>query len=507
MNPSADAPAAAPASPWRRYLMVGGPLLLLALGGALWYLPRFRLDQDIKALVSENPETKRLVKDRLRSDARPEVDAKLEAAVADEDLAFQARVESVDLLLARGRLTTVEGLLRRGSLLTRAVILKRLARESYFETQVVPDPSFRARETVLAWLGDKQAPRRMEAIRLALDIGIDQAMDHIRPLLTRAGAEGAGRSDTVFTLIAAAEAVVQFKDCGSAEAVAQLADADPDVEVRLRTLEALERLCLGVGGGAPVCPDALPAERIGGIVTRTLDAPVPAQDARKLRIKGLSMIQRHPALLEPNRARVRAALDGEGNGAERRSALAALADGGDPDLRRDLARYAHDREFEVRDELCIVLGRLKDVPAESLWIGLLRDETRSLSTVTLAAEQLRAAAGSWVGLPPAMLERQKRPTGFDQALQAFVLTMFREGSADGLARDAWADAWFQWYASSRLGLTGPALEGALTARRAFRAAMDRGDAAAAQAALAAGGDLPPALFAYERGWLAAQGRR
>lgn len=508
-SPHPTPPAAAPAAaPWRRYLLVGGPLLVAAAAAGLWYLPAFRLSQDIKALVSENPETQRQVKDRLRSDARPEVDAKLEAGVADSDLAFQARVQCVDLLLARGRLTKVEQLLRSGDLMTRAVILKRLARESYFETQVVPDPSFRVKETVLAWLADSSAERRMEAIRLALDIRIDQAMDSIRPLLVRGNAEGAGKSDTVFTLIAAAESVVTFKDCGSVDKVAVLADSDPDVEVRLRTLEALERLCLGVGGGAPVCPDALPPERLAAIVAHTLDAGPDADFARKLRIKGLSMIQRHPKYLEANRARVRAALDGDGNGAERRSALAALADGADPQLLKDLARYAHDREFEVRDELCIVLGRLSGVTPEGLWIGLLRDETRSLSTMLLAAQQLRRAAGRWVGLPEALAaSEERRPADFDKALDAFLQDLFRQGSSAGLGRDAWADAWFAWFAQSKAGLSGEALEAAQAARRAFRLAMDRNDATAAQAALAGAKDAPAGLLLYEQGWLDARRAR
>lgn len=502
MNDPASA-AGTPARPWSRYVKVGAVLFVLA-GAFFWFLwPTIEMKLAINGLASDDASTLSDMRNRLRSSTDPKVDAALEDAVRDGDRPWPVRVSCVDLLLQRQRLTQVESILRTGDLMARAVVLKRLAREGYFKSQVVPDPSFRVPETVLAWLGDAKAERRMEAIRLALDLGLDGALEHIRPLLVRSNAEGAGKADAVFTLIAAAEAVVRFKDCVSVGAVEVLAGGDKDVEVRLRTLEQLEQLSVGIGGGPPLCPDPAAKERLAGIVQRALDAPGEPDFARKLRIKALAMVQRHPEWLPANAARVWQALDGEGNGAERRAALAALVDGNDPGIAAAFPRYLHDREFEVRDEAVKTAGRVQGLAPAGLWIGTLRDETQTLAAVLLAHQNLKTEAGTWVGLPAEVLDVQRARAGdFDSALTGFVTEQFRNGSSRGLTRDAWSEAWFRWFAG-RQGLEGDDVAKAVALRSAFRQAMDRNDVQAARAALA-GARLPAPLFAYEEGWLASR---
>ncbi len=494
-----------PSRPLRRYLWIGAVLLLAAGAFYAFAWPSIEMKLAINALSSTDDATLTDMRARLRSSTDPKVDVALEQAVRDGDRPWQVRWSCVDLLLQRQRLTQVEAILRTGDLMTRAVVLKRLAREGYFKTQVVPDPSFRVEETVLAWLRDPKAEQRMEAVRLALALQLAGSQEAIRPLLDRAAAEGAGKSNASLTLIAASEAMVTFKDCGSVERVAALADADPDVQVRLRTLEHLEQLTVGVPtlGQAAVCPESLPPERVAGIVARALDASGSPEFVRALRIKALSMIQRHPAWLPANRARVWQVLDGEGNGAERRAALGALVDGKDPGVPAALARWLQDRDAEVREEAVAAAGRAEGVSAEALWIGVLGDESRSLQALLLAHENLKRSAGSWIGLPPEVLAQQGRdPAGFQQAVAGFATEQFRQGSSRGVTREAWAEAWFRWLAG-REGLEGPALERALAARAAARRAMEAGDAAAARDAVAEQG-LPAALFAYEEGWVSSR---
>ena len=502
-----DPAAVSPSTSWRRYLWVGLALLALVGLGILVFWDTFKGLHAINGLSSRDPATQREMRNALRASTDPKTDERLLDALADGSKSFDVRRMCADLLLERNRLTAVEGLARKGDLMTRAVILTRLSSENFFKNEVLPNPEFQVEATVRAWLADSSLERRSEAIRLALALELPGVMEHIRPLLSRAAAEGAGREDANLVLIGAAEAVARFKDCGSAEQVALLADKDRDIHVRLRTLEVLERLTVGVLGSEPICPGAISDERMLAIVTRTLDAEGDADFARNMRIKGLGMLERHPAWLPPLAARARAVLDGPGNGAERRAALSALVVGQDAAIGPDLARYLHDRDFEVRSTAVQVADQVPGLAAGSLWIGLLRDETdlRAREALRQAHMRLKLAAGSYVGLPAGVEAVGHQPAKQEIAIDAFLDEQLRTGSGSGVTREAWAETWFRWFAGTQ-NLEGAALEAVVVARKAFRAAMERDDLAAARAALAAAPGGDGAVFLYEQGWLAAKGQ-
>ncbi len=494
-----------PSTSWRRFLLVGLTLLALAGLGILLFWDTFKGLHAINGLSSRDPGTQRDMRNALRASTDPKTDDRLLDALADGDRSFDVRRTCADLLLERNRLTAVEGLARKGDLMTRAVILTRLSTENFFKNEVLPNPEFQVEATVRAWLADSSLERRSEAIRLALALELPGAMEHIRPLLNRAAAEGAGREDANLVLIGAAEAVARFKDCGSAEQVALLADKDPDIHVRLRTLEVLERLVVGVLGTEPLCPGAVSDERMAAIVARTLDAEGDADFTRNMRMKGLGMLERHPAWLPPLAARARAVLDGPGNGAERRAALSALVVGRDAAIGPDLPRYFHDRDFEVRSTAVQVADQVPGLAAGSLWIGVLRDEAdaRAREALRQAHLRLKLAAGSYVGLPEGLAAIGHQPAKQEVAIHEFLDEQLRTGTASGLAREAWAESWFRWFAGTQ-HLEGAALEQAVAARKAFRAAMNRDDVAAARAALEGAPVGDGAVFLYEQGWLAAR---
>lgn|GEM_PF-4562657 len=500
-----DQAAPDPRTPWRRFLWVGLALLALVGLGMLLFWNTFKGLHSINGLSSRDPATQREMRAALRTSTDPKTDERLLDALADGDRSFDVRMACADLLLERNRLTAVEGLARRGDLMTRAVILTRLSRESFFKNEVLPDPAFQVEATVRAWLADATLEHRSDAIRLALALELPGAMEHIRPLLSRVAAEGAGREDANMVLIGAAEAVARFKDCGSAEQVALLADTDPDIHVRLRTLEVLERLTVGVMGSEPVCPGALSEARMAAIVARTLDAKGDADFTRNMRIKGLGMLERHPAWLPPLAARVRALLEGDGNGAERRAALSALVVGRDASIGAELPRFIHDRDYEVRSTAVQVADQVPDLVAGGLWVGILRDESdpRAREALRQAHLRLKLAAGSYVILPESLKAISHEPAKQEIAVNEFLDEQLRTGQALGLSREAWAEAWFRWFAGTQ-HVEGAALEQALIARKAFRAAMSRDDLPAARAALEGAPVGDGSVFLYEQGWLAAK---
>jgi hypothetical protein len=275
------------------------------------------------------------------------------------------------------------------------------------------------------------------------------------------------------------------------------------MHVRMRAWDALEPLVLGFPSSPPVCAGALSPERVGELLGRMLDSGGEAADAHVPRMRAAILISRHPEHMSAFGARLRALLDGRGKPAERREALAALVAAKDPSIGPDLPRFAHDRDFEVRHAVAEWAGRLDGLAAPSLWIGLLRDETASWDAVRLAHLNLKLAAGRFVGLPESISKLD--PSKQDLALHDFLQLMVRNGAFDELTRDAWSEAWFRWHAESQ-GLVGEALERALAARKAFRAAMDRGDVPAAKQALEGAplGEGSGRLWLYEEGWLASR---
>lgn len=502
---AAPVPAPEPAA-WRRFLLVGAALLLVAGALVAMFLDTFRLRHLVNQLSARDMRTQAEARAQLRRSTDPEADEVLRGAVADGTHRFGARMACADLLMERNRLVMLEDLARGGDLATRAVVLARLSREDFFAAQVVPDPSFQVEATVRAWLADARMERRHEAVRMAIQLDLPDLLALVRPLLVRTAAEGAGRDDADLLLVAAADAVARKADCESVPGVLALASSDPALHVRLRTLEALERMTVGISGSAPACPGSLEDARWVEMLAATLDAQGGDADfERNLRIKVLGLLERHPQWLPPLAGRVRAVLDGPGRGAERRAALGALVLGKDAAIGPELARLFHDRDFEVRSTAAQVAGEVEGLPAPALWLGLLSSEsdTRAAEAMRQAYLRLQKVAGEHVGLPKALLDLRGRPAEQDRAVREFLEQMLEQGQAQGLLRDAWSEGWFRWLAGQQ-GLSGDDVEAAVRARAAARTAIERRDAAAVKAAVDGAPQGQGGLWAYERGWLAAR---
>lgn len=492
--------------PGGRYVQVGLPLFLLAAGLFGWLVwPSLQERLAINGLATNDPKILGELRERLRSSDDPATDDRLADAAADGDKAFLLRERCAELLLRRNRLVRVEALARSDDLMTRAVALHVLVSDpherGHFHRDYVAAPEYRVEETVRTWVKDTSREARHYAISLALFLSLPDTMEVIRPLLTRANAEGAGRGYASETLAAAVGAVVQFHDCASVEAVLALASGDPQWAVRGPSIDALEALCLGRSGEKPLCPDALPAARLATWFTGLLDEPAEPGFARSVRIKALDLLRTHAEYATPNLARIRAILDGTGNGAERRAALATLVAAKDAALLADFPRYVHDPNFEVRSTAVEVAGQVPGLAAESLWIGILRDETRSYWGVYQAHGFLKEKAGRWLGLPEILTSVRMAPEKRDKELERFLEEQLRQGTSMGVDREAWTTAWYRWFAEKQ-GLEGAAIDQVVAARKAFRAAMDRSDVAAAKQALGSVPDAPAPLFVYEQAWLA-----
>jgi hypothetical protein len=503
-----EAPAAAAAPAWRRFLWIGLALVALAAAAVLLFGGGWKTKHLIHQLSSRSERTKDDARKALRESTDPGTDDLLLDTVADDGTPFDTRLAAASLLIDRNRLVAVEDLARSGSLMTRAVILKRFLHEKHFHNSVVPDPTFRVAATAREWLGNPKLEARHYAIQLALELKLDGVMETIRPLLSRVAAEGAGREQANLTLVAALDAVGRHGDCPSLEAVARLASEDPDLSVRLAALQALQTLAFPGAQGpsqAPACPGGLSEERLLAIVRSAIDPQGTPEFVRAVRIKALGMVPNKPTLLPPLAARIREILDGTGNGAERRAALMALGLGGDAALAAALPRYMHDRDFEVRSDATQLAESMPGQPKGSLWIGILRDEaeTRAQFTMRNAHEGLRRMAGVYLGLPKELDALSSTPQEQRRRLQGFLEDMVRSGAVGTLTREAWVETWFRWFAE-RHGAGGEALEAAVKARAALRDAMQKGDVAAFRAALDAAPQGDAELWAYERGWLAAR---
>jgi hypothetical protein len=498
-----DTPAPAPSGAWKRYVWIGVGLLAVVGVAVFFLLPTARIDYWIGDLGTTNQKQLEAGRARLRESTHPKTDDLLAEAVADGGRPFLVRERSAELLLLRNRLVTVENLARTGDLMTRAVALRTLSKagRDHFLRDYVPDPSYQVETTVRAWLADSKLEARSDAVSLAIFIGLKDAMEHVRPLLDRARVEGAGKSDANATLQAAVNAAVQYKDCASLPAIAVLADGDMEWEVRRAALEAMVSLAVGVPGSEPPCPTGLPEGRVPTIITRLLDGAGNPKFARNLRMKGLILIEHHPVWLPANAKRVWEILDGDDDGAVRREALAALVSGKDPGIAAVFPRYLHDRAHEVRSTAVQAAPQVEGVAPESLWIGILRDEMNNFVAVWEAHASLKRAAGAYLGLPEALTAMRNRATEQNKEIERFVQELMQRGTSMGKDREAWAETWFRWYAE-RLGLTGESQERAVAARKKFRQAMNRDDAAAAKAALAEVPDAPLPLFLYEQAWLA-----
>ena len=502
MTASTSAPAVR--SPWKRFLWIGLTLFVLAAVFLLVFWPGIELQLAVNGLATTDQRVLGDLQRRLRESTDPTTDDRLARAVADSDRSFLLRERAAELLVLRNRLSRVEDLARSPDLMTRAVALKVLRVQGNFTRDYLPAPEYRVEETVRGWLADPRRESRRDAISLAMQINLPDLMEKVRDLLDRSKAEGAGRTDANYTLKAAVDAAVQYKDCASVPAVLNLAETDPDWEVRRTSIDAVVALAVGRRDVPALCPGSLPPDRIARFVTGLLDAPGEGEMPSHLRIKVLWMMDFHPEWVAPNAKRVWAALEGSGNGAERRAALAALVEGRDPQMTLAFPRYFHDRNFEVRSTAVDKAARVEGLAPESLWIGVLRDETRSYVAMQEAHAALKRVAGIAVGLPAGLTDPRTPVDVRERELNAFVQEQMQQGSSGGLDREKWTETWFRWLAARHGVEKKEDVDRAVAARKAFRAAMDKKDVGAARAALATVTDIPAPVFLYEQAWLATQ---
>jgi hypothetical protein len=227
----------------------------------------------------------------------------------------------------------------------------------------------------------------------------------------------------------------------------------------------------------------------------------------KVRMGALLILARRPQWGEAAAGRMQAILDGGTTPPERRHAFEALLVLGQPSFLDGVPRYAHDAAHELRVTLAFKATEVADARFAECLIGFLEGETESQFVFVTALNHLFRMAHKPVGLPPALARLR---TEDKDAFSEHIATLFgsgqvtvMDGEAVTLTRRALAESWFRWWAE-RLGLDEERTERAVEARRAFWAAKDRRDAAAAREALDDLGFDAPGLFCYERGWLQAQ---
>lgn len=490
MADSATPPDAPPAKAWKRYVLIGVPLAVVAGVILLIFWDEIRVRGWINRLSSSDARVRREQLDALRGHEDTDlVDRLLLEAVEDDDKTFDVRSTCARLLLDRQRLPQLEAAFARGSVETRGLILKAFSREQWFK-KFVEDQGGAVEETVRAWLREGTDRTRSHAIQLAVSLDLSDLMPEIRALLEGQRAANVHPDLQRNLIISAAGAAERFKDCASIPRILELARTHEHPLVRLRTMQVIDRT---VFRSKPICPDAVSGEDMGALVSRALD-----DDDRAVRMGAMLVLGRTPEWAPDATARLQEILDSDANGAERRQALDTLVALGDPEFLDLFPRYFHDPLPEVRSSAVRAAPMVKDPPLTGGLVGILQDEVESDVLFTDAAKMLSKAAGGWMGLPENLRARPvKDPTAWNRDLN----TLFTRGEVQGLTRDAFAEGWFRWWAA-KLGLAPEEVEKAVAVRAAFLQAKSNGDAAAAEKALdGVDVSVPQGLFVYERGWL------
>jgi len=510
-----DALPPPPSTPWRRYLMIGVPIVFVVVAVVVIWWPKWEVQLAIHGLHASDPRARAGHIETLKNHAdRDLVIEELLDAIQDDGLSFGVRKICCDLLVDHfNRLTRLNPLLRSGSLHTRAVILDTLSHKGFFEKEYLEDPRYRVRETILEWLRNDGDVTRMHAIQLASKIQMAEVMPDVRPLLRRSNRPNIHEHDERDLMIAAAGAVEKFEDCESASVLLEVAQSDADHLVRLRFMQILERVAFRAEP-PPACPEAIDAGLMEALVHKGL-----ADADHRVRMGAMLILERHPAWAAGVADRLQSILDGTAAPAERRQALSALVALGQPAFMERFPQYFHAPSVEIRRTAVRAVAALAGQGLEGCWVGLLADESPSGGP---PAEQ-DARHGLWRDVLQSLQRYAKTYKGFPQALELRALrdkvqfakdmaTLFLDGelvvaAADGtlerLTRDGVAEAWFRWWCEDR-GLGAEDTETAVSAWRACRAARARGDAAAAQSALDGVKLDAPGLFTYERAWLARQ---
>ncbi|MDA1194786.1 MAG: hypothetical protein O2894_06345 [Planctomycetota bacterium] len=499
--------------PWRRFAIIGGVLAVVGIG--LWFAfgERFLLGLHVSGLHSNDGRTRAAHVAALKEHPDKELVVELLLdAVADDDYAFDVRRLCADLVHRQfNRLSRLEQILRgSASVHTRGVILRSLMVEQYFEDEIVSVPAYRVRETIDEWLAKPGDFTRADAIQLAVRIQYAEAMPKIRPLVRRSGSPSAHSQQERDVMIAAAGAAEQFKDCEALGSLLDIARDDPDLLVRLRFMQIADRAS---GAGQP-CAASISEDALSELVLAALADP-----AHEVRMGAILILSRSAEMAKSALPQLRAIVEGPAvhqgrdTGPERRHALEALIVAGDPD---DIARIPAaclDSSVEVRSTAARIIRALPDAAFEGCWIGLLEDETENQGLWRDALDffyKFARIGQGRLGFPPRMSHKAvNAPLEWDADLAnvfggAELTVAEDDGTFMRISRGSITEAHFKWWAR-RLGLEDEAVDQATAARQAFYAAKRRGDAAAAEAALAS---APRAvgLWSYEDAWLASRSR-
>ena len=512
-----DALPETPSAPWRRYLMIGIPIVVVVVAVVVIWWPKWEIQLAINGLHASDGRARAGHIETLKNHADRElVIEELLDSVQDEGHSFGVRKICCDLLVDHfNRLTKLNPLLRSGSLHTRGVVLDVLAHKSFFEREYLEDPRYRVRETIVEWLRNDGDTTRMHAVQLASRIKLAEAMPDVRPLLRRSGRANIHEADERDLMIAAAGAVEVFADCQSVPVLLEVAESDADHLVRLRFMQILERLSFRKEPPAS-CSATIEAARMEALVHKGLE-----DEDHRVRMGAMLILERHSEWAEGVAGRLEAVLDGNKSPAERRQALSALVALGQPAFMERFPQFFHASEVELRRTAVRAVASLGGQGLEGCWVGVLADERPDAGT---PLEQ-DARHGLWRDLLQSLHRLAKAYKGFPNALQVVaardkvqfakdMATLFLDGelvvtATDGtyerLTRDGVAEAWFRWWCEDR-GLSAENAETAVAAWRSCRAARQRGDVEAAKTALAGLTSDAPGLFAYERAWIATRSR-
>lgn len=504
-------------SAWRRYLMIGVPIVVIAIAVVVIWWPKWEVQLAINGLHASNGQARagHIATLKQHPDRDLVIDELLDS-VEDEGHTFGVRKQCCDLLVNHfNRLSKLNELLISGSVHTRGVILDTLSHADYFEREYLEDPRYRVRETLVEWLRMDGDMTRMHAIQLASQIRMAEVMPEIRPLIKRSGRSNVHGREERDLMIAAAGAVERFKDCGSAAALIEVAEQDPDHLVRLRFMQILERTVFRKQPAA-ACPGVMDEARMATLVQKNLD-----DDDHRVRMGAMLILARQTQWAEPVASRLEAILAGTSTPAERRQALSALVALGQPAFLERFPEYFHEDAIEIRRTAARSVRQLEGQGFEGCWVGLLADETPDSGVAIKedarhglwrdALQYLRRRAKGYRGFPQLLIVRSatdKVQFAKDMAtlfLDGEVTLASKGGTLERVTRDGLAEAWFRWWCEDR-GLDSERTEKAVAVWRACHAARKRGDVPAATAALDGLGFDAAGLFTYERAWIAVHSR-
>ena len=244
MARSADSTPTSSASAWKRYVLVGGVLLVLVVVAVAVFWPRIQFQLRIGELHSDSPEVAKAARDRLTNDDDPDLNDRLYGVLTDPDTSFVVRLQVGGVLVNRNRLNLVERALRSAAPEERTASLAVLYAQSahhgpeWFRRSYAESGEFPILETLEAWLKREGDASRRDGVNLAAALDLNELVPLIRPIV-RAGAAGELAPNELGTLKAAAKALVEFGDCETMSEIVELASTAEDDLLRLRMMQAL----------------------------------------------------------------------------------------------------------------------------------------------------------------------------------------------------------------------------------------------------------------------------